>query len=93
MQAPATVVQLALLVLLVVPGVTYQFIREHRRGPVPGERDLGERVLRAIVASIALDALYAVVAGPALVRPVRGTGGGTGWDVSWSGRGWSVSSP
>ncbi|MGW1736567.1 DUF6338 family protein [Streptomyces sp. NPDC001999] len=77
MQAPATVVQLALLVLLVLPGVTYQFVRERRRGPVPGERDLGERVLRAIVASIALDALYAVVAGPALVRLARGTGG---WD-------------
>ncbi|MFF1691053.1 MULTISPECIES: DUF6338 family protein [unclassified Streptomyces] len=70
--------QLALLVLLVLPGVTYQFIRERSRGPVPGERDLGERVLRAIVASIALDALYAVVAGPALVRLTRGTG--RGWD-------------
>nr|WP_203685420.1 DUF6338 family protein [Streptomyces sp. SID14515] len=79
-QAPATVVQLALLVLLVLPGVTYQFIRERRRGPVPGERDLGERVLRAIVASIALDALYAVVAGPALVRLARGAGSGGGWD-------------
>ncbi|WP_267881084.1 MULTISPECIES: DUF6338 family protein [unclassified Streptomyces] len=70
--------QLALLVLLVLPGVTYQFVRERRRGPVPGERDLGERVLRAIVASIALDGLYAVVAGPALVRLARGAGGG--WD-------------
>ncbi|MFF3256402.1 DUF6338 family protein [Actinacidiphila glaucinigra] len=78
MQAPATVAQLVLLVLLVLPGVTYQFVRERRRGPVPGERDLGERVLRAIVASIALDALYAVVAGPALVRLARGAGGG--WD-------------
>ncbi|MEU2067213.1 DUF6338 family protein [Streptomyces anulatus] len=76
MQAPATVVQLALLVLLVLPGITYQFVRERRRGPVPGERDLGERVLRAIVASIALDALYVVVAGPALVRLARGADGG-----------------
>ncbi|MFE1272873.1 DUF6338 family protein [Streptomyces sp. NPDC058757] len=79
MQAPGTVVQLALLVLLVLPGVTYQFVRERRRGPVPGERDLGERVLRAIVASIALDALYAVVAGPALIRLARGRGAG-GWE-------------
>ncbi|UQS25191.1 DUF6338 family protein [Amycolatopsis thermalba] len=76
MQAPSTVVQLALLVLLVLPGITYQFVRERRRGPVPGERDLGERVLRAIVASIALDAAYAIVAGPALVRLARGTGPG-----------------
>lgn len=79
MQAPSTVVQFALLVLLVLPGVTYQFIRERRRGPVPGERDLGERVLRAIVASICLDALYAVVAGPALVRLARSP------DAGWTG--------
>ncbi|PRY38196.1 DUF6338 family protein [Umezawaea tangerina] len=73
MQAPSTVVQLVLLVLLVLPGVSYQFVRERLRGPVPWERDLGERVLRAIVASIALDAGYLAVAGPALVRMVRGT--------------------
>ena len=76
MQAPSTVVQLALLVLLVLPGISYQFVRERLRGPVPGERDLGERVLRAIVASIALDSVYAVVAGPALVGLARGTGSG-----------------
>jgi hypothetical protein len=72
-QAPSTVVQLVLLVLLVLPGITYQFVRERLRGPVPWERDLGERVLRAVVASIALDAAYLTVAGPALIKLTRGT--------------------
>ncbi|WP_033443038.1 DUF6338 family protein [Saccharothrix sp. NRRL B-16314] len=73
MQAPSTVVQLVLLVLLVLPGISYQFVRERLRGPVPWERDLGERVLRAIVASIVLDSAYLAVAGPALIRLTRGT--------------------
>ncbi|GAB3141487.1 DUF6338 family protein [Amycolatopsis stemonae] len=67
-QAPSTWVQVLLVVLFVLPGVTYQFLRERWRGPVPGERDLGERVLRALTASVALDAVYLVVAGPELVR-------------------------
>ncbi|MEU8340886.1 DUF6338 family protein [Spirillospora sp. NPDC048832] len=72
-------IQAVLLVLFVVPGVTYQFLRERMRGPVAGERNLGERVLRALLASIVLDALYAIVAGPALIRLARG-GKKTGWD-------------
>lgn len=91
MQAPATAVQLALLVLLVLPGTTYQFVRERRRGPVPGERDLGERVLRAIVASIALDALYVVAAGAGAGSP--GAGHAAAGTASWSGRGRSASPP
>ena len=78
-QAPSTVLQLGLLVLVVLPGITYQFLRERWRGPVPGERDLGERVLRAVTASVVLDAVYAIVAGPALVRLARG-GGPDAWD-------------
>jgi hypothetical protein len=76
-QAPSTVLQLGLLVLVLLPGITYQFLRERWRGPVPGERDLGERVLRAVTASVVLDAVYAIVAGPALVRLARGGGD---WD-------------
>lgn len=78
-QAPSTVVQAVLLVLFVVPGVTYQFLRERMRGPVAGERNMGERILRALLASIVLDALYAIVAGPALIRLARG-GKEKGWD-------------
>ncbi|OLF10161.1 hypothetical protein BLA60_17090 [Actinophytocola xinjiangensis] len=78
-QAPSTVLQLGMLALVVLPGITYQFLRERWRGPVPGERDLGERVLRSIAASILLDTLYLVVAGPALVRLAREIGA-RGWD-------------
>jgi len=66
--APSTVAQLALIVIAVLPGVTYQFVRERQRGSLPGEQDLTERVLRALTASAALDALYAVVLAPWLVR-------------------------
>lgn len=65
-QAPSTVVQLAILVMAVLPGATYQFMRQRWRGPVPTEHDLGERILRAIVVSILLDTGYLVIAGPAL---------------------------
>jgi hypothetical protein len=79
-QAPSTVVQLGMLALVVLPGITYQFLRERWRGPVPGERDLGERVLRSIAASIFLDTIYLIVAGPALMRLVR-----TVWTRGWDG--------
>ncbi|MEV0779945.1 DUF6338 family protein [Streptomyces sp. NPDC050433] len=71
-QAPSTVLQVALLVLVVLPGITYQFLRERWRGPVPREADLGQRVLRAVVASVVLDALYVAVAGPELLDLVGG---------------------
>lgn len=73
-QSPSTLLQIALLVLFVLPGVTYQFLRERWRGPVPGERDLGERVLRAVAASVVLDTLYLIAAGPQLVRFARHAG-------------------
>ncbi|MCX5144053.1 DUF6338 family protein [Streptomyces sp. NBC_00338] len=79
-QSPSTVLQVMLLVLVVLPGVTYQFLRERLRGPVPGERDLGERVLRAVAASVVLDTLYLVAAGPQLVRFARYSGAG-GWEA------------
>ncbi|MGW1272456.1 DUF6338 family protein [Streptomyces sp. NPDC002491] len=66
--APSTVAQLALLVVVVLPGVTYQLLREQQRGPSPGERDLSERVLRALAASVALNSVYAVTLGPWLVH-------------------------
>lgn len=77
-QAPSTVVQLILLVLVVLPGVTYQFVRERWRGLASGHEDLGHRVLRAVTASLILDAVYVIVAGPWLVRLVAGPAGA--WD-------------
>ncbi len=55
----------------VLPGVVYQYVRERWRGPRPAEQQIGERILRALVASLTLDALYAVAAGPQLVRLSR----------------------
>ncbi|ANZ14811.1 DUF6338 family protein [Streptomyces noursei] len=74
MQPPSTIGQLVSLVLLVLPGLTYQFLRERWRGPVAGEAQLGERILRAITASVALNGAYAVVAGPALASAWRKAG-------------------
>jgi hypothetical protein len=70
-QSASTVQQIVLLVLFVLPGISYQFVRERMRGPVPGERDLSERALRATTASIALDAIYLVIAGPYLVHLIK----------------------
>ncbi|WP_055570004.1 DUF6338 family protein [Streptomyces atriruber] len=79
-QAPSSVLQIALLVLFVLPGLTYQFLRERWRGPVPGEQSLGQRMVRAVFASILLDAVYALAAGPQLLRLARGEGH-SGWTV------------
>ena len=73
-ETASTIQQVVLIVLFVLPGISYQFVRERVRGPVPGEQDLGERVLRALTASIALDALYLIIAGPQLLRLIKQTG-------------------
>ncbi|MEV0971369.1 DUF6338 family protein [Microtetraspora glauca] len=70
-QTPAAFVQVVLVACFVLPGVVYQFLRERFRGPLPGHRDLGERVLRAVVATIVLDALYVIIFGPVLAMPLR----------------------
>ncbi|MEU0166168.1 DUF6338 family protein [Streptomyces iakyrus] len=71
MQPPSSVTQLVLVVVALLPGVVYQFVRENRRGPVPGETDLGHRLLRALTASIVLDGLYFAVLGGELARLLR----------------------
>ncbi|MGD3110645.1 DUF6338 family protein [Streptomyces sp. YGL11-2] len=71
MQPPSAIGQLASLVLLVLPGLTCQFLWGRRRGPVAGEAQLGERGLRAITAGMALNGAYAIVAGPALASARR----------------------
>ncbi|GAB2669156.1 DUF6338 family protein [Saccharopolyspora gloriosae] len=69
---PSSLLQVAFIVLIVLPGVTYQFLRERWRGPVPAEQNFGQRVLRAITASLVLDAFYVIIAGPQLLFLVRG---------------------
>ncbi len=65
-ETPSTLQQIILLVLFVLPGITYQFVRERMRGPVPGERDLAARVLRPLTASLAV--------GPWLVHMIKSSG-------------------
>ncbi len=77
-QAPSTATQLILVIIVLLPGVTYQLLRERWRGPLPGEQQLGERVLRAVTASIVLDAAAFVVLGPQLMEFY-------GADGDWSG--------
>lgn len=57
-QGLATIVQLAILIFFVLSGVTFQLIRELPRGPLPAHKDMGERILRAVVASIVLDTFH-----------------------------------
>ncbi|MEU9979229.1 DUF6338 family protein [Streptomyces sp. NPDC051014] len=71
-EAPSTVAQLGLIVMAVLPGVTYQLVRERRLGSEPGEQVMTERVLRALAASVALDSLYAVILAPWIVRGIGG---------------------
>jgi Family of unknown function (DUF6338) len=73
-ETPSTLQQIILLALFVLPGITYQFVRERMRGPVPGERDLAERVLRALTASIVLDAIYLIAIGPWLMHMIKPSG-------------------
>ncbi|WP_396710922.1 DUF6338 family protein [Microbispora sp. H11081] len=69
-QAPTTFAQVTIVILLVLPGVSYQFVRERLRGLAPGHKELGERVLRALTAGIVLDAVYVAIGGEWLVRLV-----------------------
>lgn len=70
---PSTLAQVMLFIAVVLPGVTYQFVRERWRGPVPGEADPSHRVLRAATASVVLDGCYLIAFGPQLA-PIYHTG-------------------
>lgn len=72
-ETPSTLQLIVLLVPLVLPGITCQ-VREWMRGPAPGERDLAERVLRAVTASIVLDAIYLIAVGPWLAQMIKPSG-------------------
>ncbi|MEV0322225.1 DUF6338 family protein [Streptomyces sp. NPDC050658] len=73
---PGTVQQLTILLILVLPGVFHQAVRERLRGGVAAEQEPQNRIVRAIAAGALLDAVYAVAAGPWLVRILSGGGDG-----------------
>ncbi|MEV4433040.1 DUF6338 family protein [Streptomyces sp. NPDC049555] len=68
--------QLAILLVLVLPGVFHQAVRERLRGTIASEQEPQNRLLRALAAGALLDALYAVAAGPWLVELLSGNGDG-----------------
>jgi hypothetical protein len=58
--------QAVTLLLAVIPGFIYQGTRSHLRGPMPDDRELGARVLRALAVSGFLALLYVGVLGTRL---------------------------
>jgi len=68
---PENVPQLLILLVFVIPGAVYQAVRSRLLGPTPDEQDVTNRVLRAIGFSAGLNAIYALLLGPSLVRVVR----------------------
>ncbi|ADJ44714.1 hypothetical protein AMES_2889 [Amycolatopsis mediterranei S699] len=73
---PSTMQQVAILVILVLPGVFYQAVRDRLKGPLAAEREPGNRLLRVMAVSALLDVCYALVAGPWLVEMAVGNGPG-----------------
>jgi Family of unknown function (DUF6338) len=73
MSIPSTAYQLAVLLVLVMPGIVYSAVRSRLRGPTPDDREVGARILRAIMVSAVLDSLYLIVVGPRLVKLVDST--------------------
>lgn len=71
---PSTVQQLTILLIMILPGGVYQAVRERLLGPRPSEAQAESRVLRAVAASVLLDSVYALTAGPWLVSLLRDGG-------------------
>ncbi|MGL4299531.1 MAG: DUF6338 family protein [Candidatus Neomicrothrix subdominans] len=72
---PSTIDQLFVVLLFVLPGSVYQFVRTRLRGPAPDDASAVNRVLRALGVSALLVSLYAAIAGPYLVALIGETQG------------------
>lgn len=71
---PTNSLQVAVVLLLVLPGTVYQFVRSRLRGPAPDDASALNRILRALGTSALLASLYVIVAGPWLARLIAATG-------------------
>lgn len=71
---PATVTQLLIILLFVVPGFVYQAIRISVRGRLPLDIELSTRLVRAIVASAIFALIYLIALGDVLVDAAYGRG-------------------
>lgn len=68
MNVPTNAFGVLALIVLVLPGIVWVAVRTAVRGRRPNDADVAGRVLQALVISVALDALYLLVLGPAAVR-------------------------
>ncbi|QIS06785.1 hypothetical protein F5X71_34745 [Nocardia brasiliensis] len=68
MNLPQTVAQFFVLLLLVVPGITFIAVRRTLRGPGADDKDFSARLANAIAVSIAFACLYALCLGPWLIE-------------------------
>jgi hypothetical protein len=70
---PSTLCQLAILIAFVLPGTVYQAVRARLAGEAPANRDLSNKVLRALAVSAVFDGLYGTILGPTIVSLLRTT--------------------
>jgi hypothetical protein len=69
--APGTAFQLLMLLLFVLPGSVYQFVRTRLRGPERDDFSALNRSLRALGVSTLLVAIYAVIVGGQLLQLIE----------------------
>lgn len=67
MALPESLFQLLTLLLLVVPGIVFTYVRRWLRGPSADDKDFSIRLIHAIAASVVFDSLYLIVVGPQLL--------------------------
>lgn len=85
MQFPSSIVQLALFVIALLPGMTYAAVKEYCVGAREVENDAPSRVLKAIYVSLVFSVVYAVVGlllvgGELKTAPQRAFDGISGWN-------------
>lgn len=68
MTVPSDAFGVLVLLTLVLPGIVWVAVRTAVRGRGPNDADVAGRVLQALIISVALDAAYLLVLGPAAVR-------------------------
>ena len=59
--------------MLALPGFVYQATRSRLRGPSPADAGASSRLIRALTVSTVLDAAYAIILRPYLLRLTRST--------------------
>lgn len=67
MALPESLFQLLMLLLLVVPGIVFTYVRRWLRGPSADDKDFSVRLIHAIAASVVFDSVYLITAGPQLL--------------------------